>query len=311
MATLTRRRWWVLGVMAALGATTCRHGASTDSVARAGVVGTANAARGRAATVRAVPRIDAAMRDRLARIAAVGAQRGMRREVFAKIGDSITESGSFLQDVGHGWFDLGSFTALEPTIAFYRRAHVDHDGNDSFAHSSEASVSGWTVQDALAAPRPDALERELTALRPAVAFVMFGTNDLDRSTPDAFRAGITEVVNRCLERGTIPVLSTIPDRLDRDEAARRVAMMNVIVRDIAQANGLPVIDLFGALRELPRHGLGDDGIHPSAYARDGDVRAATFTDEGLRHGYNVRNLVTLQTLDAIRRIVFEREPPEA
>ncbi len=54
-----------------------------------------------------------------------------------------------------------------------------------------------------------------------------------------------------------------------------------------------------------------DGIHPSAYQHDGDTRAGTFTDEALRHGYNVRNLVTLQTLDALRRIVFDQEQPAA
>jgi hypothetical protein len=258
-----------------------------------------------------VPRIDAALRDRLVRLAALGAQRGMRREVFAKVGDSITESGSFLHDIGHGWHDLASYASLEPTVTFFHRTVVDGDGNDSFAHASEAAVSGWTVQDALEPPSPDALERELRAVRPSIALIMFGTNDIDRSTPDAYRNGLVRVVARCLERGVIPVVSTIPMRLDRADAGRRVPVMNAIVRDTARAQTIPLIDLHAALNDLPRHGLGDDGIHPSAYQHDGDTRAGTFTDDALRHGYNVRNLVTLQTLDALRRIVFDQEQPAA
>jgi hypothetical protein len=45
---------------------------------------------------------------------------GMRPDVFAKIGDSITESASFLSDIGQGWYVLGRYGALEPTIAHFR-----------------------------------------------------------------------------------------------------------------------------------------------------------------------------------------------
>jgi len=258
-----------------------------------------------------VPRIDAAMQARLSIIAAEGARHGMRREVFAKLGDSLTESGSFLQDVGHGWFDLGAYEWLGDTIAMYRRVPVDADGNDSFAHASQAAAGGWSTADALEGPSPNAVERELDTLRPALAFVLFGTNDIDRGPPAQFRDGLDHIVAACLSRGVIPVLSTVPDRLDGGGPASRVPAMNDVVQALARTRGLPVIDLNAALAPLPRHGIETDGIHLSAWQRDGDYRTANFTDESLRDGYNVRNLITLQTLDALRRIVFGRETPDA
>jgi hypothetical protein len=257
-----------------------------------------------------VPRIDAATRDRLVAIAALGAQRGMRRDVFAKLGDSITESASFLQDLGHGWYDLGRFSSLSATIEQFHRTTVDRDGNDSFMRPSQAASMGWTTADALEGPAPDAIERELDLLHPSIAFVMFGTNDVDRGSESSFRDGLGRIVADCLRRGVIPVLSTIPDRLDDRSAGARVPAFNNVIRTLARDNGTPLIDLHTALETLPNRGLDPDGIHPSAWQLDGDTRTASFDSDALRYGYNVRNLTTLQTLDLLRRVVFDHEAPD-
>jgi hypothetical protein len=55
-------------------------------------------------------------------------------------------------------------------------------------------------------------------------------------------------------------------------------------------------------------GLSDDNIHPSIYRGN---QSADFRSEGLRYGYNQRNLNAIQILDSIRRIIFENGPPDA
>jgi hypothetical protein len=82
----------------------------------------------------------------------------------------------------------------------------------------------------------------------------------------------------------------------------RVSAFNTILRDMAAANDLPLIDYAAALADLPDGGLAWDNIHPSWPAGD-DNQVAYFTPENLRYGYTVRNLLTLQMLDRIWRVL--------
>jgi hypothetical protein len=52
----------------------------------------------------------------------------------------------------------------------------------------------------------------LTRLDPEVALIMFGTNDLHSMNVEQHKAGLTEVVRKCLDNGTVVILSTIPPR---------------------------------------------------------------------------------------------------
>ena len=253
-----------------------------------------------------LPRIDAAMKTTLRRLVGVGQAHGARAGVFVKLGDSITESASFLKDIGHGWYDLDAYRTLEQTIAFFRATPTDREGNDSFARASDAAVAGWTSDHALAGPPPNAIAREIDALHPSLAFIMFGTNDVNRSDVPTLAHNLSRIVDECVSRGVIPVLSTIPDRLDAPTAHDRVPSFNAAIVQVARTRQVPLIDLNGALTPLPRHGLNTDGVHPSAWiAPDGAVRAATFSSTALQFGYNVRNLLSLLTLEKVRRIAFD------
>src|SRR5687767_13584443 len=55
-----------------------------------------------------LPEFDRETDAHVREVAAAGRARGNRADVVAKIGDSITESQSFLQDCGMGWYDLGA-----------------------------------------------------------------------------------------------------------------------------------------------------------------------------------------------------------
>ena len=158
-----------------------------------------------------VPRIDAAMKERLRAVVAHGRLRGNRATVFAKVGDSITAGSAFLAaldcDVRPVW---GIYGRLRTTVDHYRRTEVGGSSvpcepATSFGRASLAAVPGWKVDDALAIPggRPHApcrdgesrLQCEYRVLRPAVAIVMYGTNDLEMAAdPAHFRAELRELV---------------------------------------------------------------------------------------------------------------------
>lgn len=262
-----------------------------------------------------VPRVDARLKSALRALYLRGVAMGNRAAVFAKVGDSITESASFLSDFGPargGSWDLGAWGALDPTRAFFSATLVDA-AHSSFDRESLCAVSGWSTGRALMEGE-SLIRDELRTLRPAVAFVMFGSADievLDVSELGVFRANLARIVRVVAGMGVIPVLSTVPDRSDSPTAvAQSVAFVGAI-RDVAAAEQVPLQDYWAALQPLPNRGVSDDGVHPSVYrTADGNPEAAFFTAPALAYGYNLRNLIALATLAHLRAVVFEDGPPD-
>lgn len=249
----------------------------------------------------ALPVIDDATRARVRAIRALGQTMGVRANVFAKIGDSITESGSFLSDIGEGWYELGAYGAVEPTIQFFRAQTVG-GGRNSFNRASVCATAGWTAARALEGGTSSPLRNELAATRPGYAVVMYGTNDIDQATPDALQTNLTRILEIIEANGTVPIVSTIPDRTDASRAGALALTMNERIRAIAAARHIPLMDYWAALQPLPGKGLDGDGIHPNVYRDGGDPQAGNFTAAGLRFGYNMRNLIAVLSLDRVRAI---------
>ncbi len=238
-----------------------------------------------------------------------GQQLGNRANVFSKVGDSITYATYFLYPIGWGQYDLGSYANLAPVIQHFA-AETAREGN-SFANRSMAAYGGWTTESmftpglkpegmppGICQPGELPLVCEYRVVRPAVALIMLGTNDITYMPLELYRANLTRVVEVSIEMGVIPVLSTIPPRADRD-----VQPFNQTVVGIARAYDIPLWDYYSAMVALPDSGLSPDGVHPSA--PPGDFSASTtFTPQNLRYGYTVRNLTALQVLDAIWRQVL-------
>jgi hypothetical protein len=239
---------------------------------------------------------------RLQQIAAAAPNRAA--DAFAKIGDSITVSEGFLHCFDGGAVNLDGRDALQPTLDFFRGG--DAAGTSPFGRESEAAVVGWSVQSALrGAPSP--VERELAAVNPRFATVMYGSNDVENDNLSFYGDHMRLLVDLLLAQGVVPILSTIPPRDDKPSSDAEVPTYNTIVRALAQARGVPLVDLHRRLLPLPGHGLGGDHLHPRS-ARTG---ACDFTAEGLQAGYNVRNLLTLEALDRARAALAGAPPPDA
>ncbi len=248
-----------------------------------------------------LPAWDSATVAHVRDLRARGAAMGNRLGVFAKIGDSITESGSFLFDVGFGWVDLGAYATLGTTIQYFSATPLD-GGVNSFNRSSVCATAGWTTDDALAGGSDAPLRRELDAIHPAWAIVMYGTNDVDRNTLAAFSANLNRIVDIIEAAGTVPALSTIPDRYDGSDREARAMQIDAAIRSIAAARHVPLIDYWAALQGLPMNGVSADGIHPTVYLSGGSTASGDFTASGLQYGYNVRNLTALLMLQRMRTL---------
>src|SRR5690606_26088033 len=100
----------------------------------------------------------------------------------------------------------------------------------------------------------------------------------------------------------------ISRRGDSVAADRWVDAWNAAIRGMAQDRQVPFIDLERATRHLDGYGLAGDGLHLNGYSGG----ACRLTSAGLEYGYNVRNLIVLESLDRIHRALDLGEaPPDA
>lgn len=223
-----------------------------------------------------------------------------RTEVVAKIGDSHTTAHAYLQCFEtERHLDLAGRDDLRPTIDWFT---ASIQGGPSWARTSFAAHRGWAAFRALAG-EPSPIDRELAAANPAFATVMFGTNDIGLGAIDRFGRNLLDITDVLLARGVVPILSTIPPRGDDPSADAWVPPYNAVVRAVAQARQVPLIDLHRELMALPGHGLTGDRIHLNSRST-----ACDFSPLGLASGNNRRNLLTLEMLDRLRRTVLSDEP---
>ena len=263
-----------------------------------------------------VPALDPVVASHLQKLADRGERLGNRPGVFAKIGDSITASPSFLQALACRAPRLGAWGELRGTLEFFGATAVPPGSEEalcpvgnSYSRLGIAAVGGWRAVDALS-PRESfpecrglpAVSCELELLRPSVALIMFGTNDLEDFTAVEFRRDLAHVARLVSSAGTIPVISTIPPRR-RWPFSRRVARFNAEIAALAENRALPLWNFWRQMVEsgAPHQGLSRDGVHPSALCPP--CTAVDFRPAGLRYGYALRNLGALRVLDRLRRKV--------
>ena len=262
------------------------------------------------------------LRDDLAAARAAG----NRQSVFAKLGDSITETQAYLQGLACNEEHLAGHTNLRGTIRFFHQTRFP-DGYtavwcghaDSFSRASAAAMSGqtaeWVTQPGAAEGsrcrrHESPLTCEYRLLRPAWSLIMFGTNDVEQIRDvGRYVEDMGRIVDQSRSRGVIPILSTIPPRLDSRALNGRVDQYNNALYRLAARRRVPLINFWRAL-EQPRmvnQGMYSDGIHPNVYVSydcDPFCRPLDFGAPALRYGYNQRNLITLETLDQIRKRVI-------
>lgn len=232
---------------------------------------------------------------------------------FAQFGDSITVTFAYwaplqyerknLDDAGQRAWERVSGHMLKECWR-WKGTEFGSDGGKT-VRWAEQHVDAW-----------------LKKLNPEAALIMFGTNDLNQLKSDEYDAGLRSVVKKCLDNGTIVILSTIPPRHGQLEKSKQFAE---IARKVAADLKVPLIDYQaeilkrrpadwdGAEQFKDRKDVYDvptlvsgDGVHPSAPKQyDND-----YSDKALRSsGYNLRAYLTLTTYaDVIANVLRPTKP---
>ncbi len=243
--------------------------------------------------------------ERARQIFLAGQGLGNRPDVFSKVGDSITVSPSFFTPIGFGQYNLQDHAYLQPAIDYFSQT-VARDAN-SFANTSLAAKGGWSawtvINPYLSQEHCREWEKpivcEYRQVKPAVALIMLGTNDVKTTSLAVYERYMRETIQISIDMGVIPVISTIPE-FHRSGVEGRVAAINNVLAGLSNEYSIPLWNYWAALQGLPNDGLSSDGIHPSVFLN----HAADFAPEYLQYGYTVRNLTGLQALDAVWRGVI-------
>jgi hypothetical protein len=237
-----------------------------------------------------------------------GQQLGNRANVFSKVGDSITADPRFLAPIAWNAYNLRDYGNLQDVITYFSAAGVRTA--NSFANDSLAARGGWTTANVLdpgsatggicqGGETPLACEYRVDM--PALAIIMLGTNDMAALPLNVFRSNLATIAQISIDRGVIPVFSTIPTRCGFEGA---VPGFNQAIIDTSNQFDVPLIDYAGVMGGLPGGGISGHCIHPSAApgnSQEDYGASADFTGFNLQFGYTQRNLTALEALDAVWR----------
>jgi lysophospholipase L1-like esterase len=222
------------------------------------------------------------------------------RGTFAHFGDSITVSRAFWSPLAHN--PKGMDAATAQALSRVKGYQLD-DCWSKWKGGEFGNEGGMTIRWA-----HENVERWLKKLNPETVLIMFGTNDLGQLEEKEYAEKTRAVVTRCLDHGSVVILSTLPPRSGMIDKSRRFAEA---VRGIGRELNVPVVDYFeevlkrrpndwdGSLAKF-KDSPGDEYQVPTLISRDGvhpsnprDFQA--YNDEGLsKNGYLLRSYLVLR-----------------
>jgi GDSL-like Lipase/Acylhydrolase family len=232
---------------------------------------------------------------------------------FAHFGDSITVSMAFWSSLAGKPQKMDPQTAREYDLVKKTMRPECWNRWKGPAHGNQGSMTiRWAH---------DNVNQWLKKLNPETVLIMFGTNDLNGVPLDEYERKTRAVVRRCLDNGSVVILSTIPPRSGRLEQSRRFAD---VVRKIARDEKVPLLDYFAEVlkrrpddwdgsmkkfKEIPGGAydvptlISRDGVHPSNPGKFKDL-----SEESLKHnGYMLRSYLTLRAYAEVIRHVLKPE----
>ena len=237
--------------------------------------------------------------------------------VVLHVGDSITYANPYGQWATSGegrseddravlaWMHTGR---NDDTDGWYL-ARFDHPAGGR----SYTAAGGIRLDEMLAGGREGmpALAELLSTYRPRMVVLMLGSNDAshDRKVED-YRRDLEIAVNTIVAACAIPILSTIPPHIHRQELAKSY---NVVIREIARQRELPLIDYEREIlvrRPNDWNGtlLNENDEHPTAETGGkGGVKASSApTDDNLkRSGYLLRGWLSVRKIGEVKRKVLD------
>lgn len=187
------------------------------------------------------------------------------------IGDSIMQGNSNSNDAGIvngspvplNWND--SSGVFETSLW---KANADTSAYAQYQFMANQGIGGQTSAQILARMQTDVI-----ALKPDVAFIIAGTNDLLGNMGDEGRAAlmsnIEQMIIQCIAEGIVPILCTPPPKTDLPFEPTEI---QPYFYDLARFYGILLLDMYRVVVDPAtggyKAGWSADGVHPSPVAID-------------------------------------------
>lgn len=246
-----------------------------------------------------------------------GQEAGRNAQVFSKVGDCMTASEEFLTPFGGDSYDLGDYSDLQEVVDHFSEVPARPEGfeQNSFDNPGLATESGYNTASALdsiwsdpnwCSPEESPLACEYRVSNSAFALIMFGTNDVFFIDEVSFDFYLRQIVLETINSDIVPVLYTFPTR---PEFPEKSILYNQIIISIADDYDVPLVNFWLSIQDLPNAGVDEvETIHLTVPA---DGNTGIFDEAHLEAGYTYRNLVTIQTLDALWRGLSDETESDA
>lgn len=236
--------------------------------------------------------------------------------VFVHFGDSITYSMAYfapLQYAGKAKIPPEAREALKLVDEYMKKECYRWKGPDKGNYSGQ--TASWGLKNA---------GNWIAALKPEVALIMFGTNDIRRGSLEAHEKNLRALIQECLDNGVIVILSTIPPMHGFDDKVRQTVEVQ---RQVAADMKVPLVDFYahvvnrrpndwdGTLPQFASFSqwevptiISRDGVHPS----NPQQWRGDYTEEGLcRNGNVLRTYLTLMAYAEVIKVVINGQTPSA
>jgi hypothetical protein len=232
-----------------------------------------------------------------------GQELGNNSTVFSLVGDCNSDTRAFLFPLDFDEYDLGPYAELEPTVQYFSGSFSRDSIGGRFGYSALTVLDPWFADPNYCQRGESSVSCEYRASKPSVAIILFGANDVVGLTPQEYSDSMHQIVQETIDAGIIPVLHTFPWCLN-DWTPDKALLLNVITVEIAREFDVPLVNFWLAARDLPNCGFATSTHHLSQAGPLGSAPFVSFNGEEAESGNTLRNLLTLQALDLIRREVL-------
>ena len=214
------------------------------------------------------------------------AESDLNPDAFSKVGDCQFTTGTFLAGYVNGVYPIPA--EMEPTVLFFRDSMLQ----DSITAENGLGISsilnpmfGLAAGNTECTLNETPLDCELRVRQPILVLVAMGTNWAPHAEI-SYEKYLRQVVDRILETGALPILSTKADNIEGDWK------LNEVTAQVAYDYDLPLVNVWQAVQFLSNHGLES----PKNIYLTGN-------------GWLARNDAWLRTLDLIRRSIEKEVIP--
>lgn len=210
-----------------------------------------------------------------------------------KVGDSNSASDVYLEPLTEGRYELAAHDYLQNTAALFA-PHISTESYAARVGMNALSVFDpfWSASVCEVGESPLTCEYRLNA--PSFAVIMFGINDTRALNSEQYAEQMAQLIRETLDAKIVPIVVLFTASPD-DPQAHQVERFNASTAKIAAEYGVPLVNLWGAARELTNGGVGADNVHLTASG------GAIVLGEAVNSfGLALHHLLVLETLDMLR-----------